>query len=127
MAFLLSSHCILSRSFVEFLLSSACDLTSLPLCSLRSHGALTALLETVRRCYMAIVRRSYQNAVPLRSMGSQGAPMPLLAIILCSPRRSTIFKNSIGMEHSWRGDQTSKQVNWHRVIACYNTECLNGV
>ena len=45
------SHCVLSRSYVEFLLAIACDRTDLPSRSLQSHGALAALLETLLRCY----------------------------------------------------------------------------
>ena len=82
-----------------------CDLTALPPRLLRSHGPLRALLETLRCCYddrtallsehrgtVFVVCMLKTNAVPRRSMRSHRAPTALLAMVLRSPRRSTLFR-----------------------------------
>ena len=75
-----ATHCVLSRSYVEFMLEIACNLAALPSRSMRYHGSFIAFIAITRRShdvvwdYTELLWRSY------------GAPTGLL-----SERRGTAF------------------------------------
>ena len=94
---------------------SHCDLTVLPR---HSHSAAMAIV------WIEFPPLSFQNAVPRSSVAFYGDPTALLAIVLRSPRRSTILRRPWERHHNGTG----VLLTWHMTLhgsAVTCTICFN--